>query len=195
VNIFGLGGAELVVIIVIMLVVAGPTRMVSWAYIMGQWIARFRLMWEQAVDTLQDEVNAAGLDVEIPRELPTRNNLNKFASAAMKPYADELQKEMDNVAQPLRDTVDEVDGSIKNTWAEQQALMKNTDRRMRDRQQKRSQLPKRQPAQGAVANSQPKAKPDPAEPETSDSNFGAWSNPKSPAEKSQAQTDASEVSS
>ena len=35
-NIFGLGGAELVVIIVIMLVVAGPTRMVSWAYIKGE---------------------------------------------------------------------------------------------------------------------------------------------------------------
>jgi Sec-independent protein secretion pathway components len=74
-NILGIGGPELILILLIMLIVAGPKRMIAWAYTLGKYIARFRRMWEETVDVLQKEFDEAGVDIKVPRELPTRANL------------------------------------------------------------------------------------------------------------------------
>ena len=62
-EILGIGGAEFIAIFIIMLVVAGPKRMIQWAYVMGKYTAKIRAMWAESMTYLQKEFDAAGLDV------------------------------------------------------------------------------------------------------------------------------------
>jgi Sec-independent protein translocase protein TatA len=91
-NFFGIGGAEIVLIILIMLVVAGPKRMIQWAYVMGVWAGKARNMWSQAVATLQQEIDAAGGGITLPKEPPTRQSLARMVNEAVKPYAQEIEQ-------------------------------------------------------------------------------------------------------
>ena len=102
-NIFGIGGMELGLILVIMLIVAGPKRMIQWAYVVGTYTAKFRKMWEETVDYIQKEVDEAGLDVQVPKELPTRANINREISKVMKP-----------VTAPVEDALKEVSAVKKS---------------------------------------------------------------------------------
>lgn len=94
-NILGLGGAELVVVFIIMLVVAGPKRMIHWSYIMGKYIAKLRQMWAEAAAIIQKEFDEAGLDVQVPREIPTRQTLNREAQKFLSPVTNPLQQALD----------------------------------------------------------------------------------------------------
>ena len=103
-NIFGVGGPELIVILVIMLVFAGPKRMIHWSYILGTYLAKFRVMWTQTVDLVQKEFDDAGVDIKLPKQPPTRQNINKAISDAFEPMTkplkeslDEVKKDVDNV--------------------------------------------------------------------------------------------------
>ena len=114
-NIFGIGGAELVLIFIIMLVVAGPKRMIRWAFVLGQYVGKLRRMWEEVVDMMQQEADAAGLDIKIPKELPTKQGITKLVVDAVKPYSDEFKKPIDDIKAPLRDTVAEANALLKET--------------------------------------------------------------------------------
>jgi Sec-independent protein translocase protein TatA len=109
-DIFGVGGAELVAIFLIMLVVAGPKRMIQWAYIAGTYVAKFRAMWAEAMTYVQKEFEQAGLDVELPKEPPTRGSLTR-----------ELGKQAEKIAapvsRPLQDTLEEVSTDLKKAQA------------------------------------------------------------------------------
>ena len=82
-NIFGIGGAELVLILVIMLVVAGPKRMIQWAYVLGKYVAVLQKMWSQAAAALQKEFDEAGVELEVPKELPTKGELQRSITTAI----------------------------------------------------------------------------------------------------------------
>ena len=101
-NIFGVGGMELIFILIIMLVVAGPKRMIRWAYILGQYTSKLRRMWEETVDVLQKEMDEAGMDVKLPRDVPTRGSLSRTVNSA-------VNKAMSPVTTPIKDTLSEVD--------------------------------------------------------------------------------------
>lgn len=101
-NIFGIGGAEFILIFLIMLIVAGPKRMIAWSYVLGQYVAKFRRMWEDTVDILQKEFDEAGVDIKVPREMPTRGNLNRQAG-----------KLASNITRPVKDTLDDVGLEMK----------------------------------------------------------------------------------
>ncbi len=90
-NFFGIGGTELVLIVLIMLIVAGPKRMIQWAYVLGVWVGKARTMWQQAVDVLQKEMDEAGVNVQLPKEPPTRQTLTRVVSDVVKPYTQELE--------------------------------------------------------------------------------------------------------
>lgn len=90
-NFFGIGGAELIMIVLIMLIVAGPKRMIQWSYVVGQWVGKARTMWAQAVDVLQHEIDEAGGGITLPKEPPNRQNLTRMVSEAVKPYTQELE--------------------------------------------------------------------------------------------------------
>jgi len=67
-NILGVGPGELAVVFIIMLVVAGPKRMVQWAYIAGRYVAQLRAMFQQTMDAIQKEFADSGLDIR--KDLP-----------------------------------------------------------------------------------------------------------------------------
>ena len=96
-NVFGVGAWELVAILLIMLVFAGPKRMIHWSYVLGQHVAKFRKIWSETVDLVQKEFDEAGVDIKLPKEPPTRKSLNKSLTAAVQPMTKPLQESMDEV--------------------------------------------------------------------------------------------------
>ena len=71
-DIFGVGGFEVALIVIIALVVAGPARMAVWARSMGQWVTKMRKLWSVTATQLQRELDDAGVDFKVPKEIPTR---------------------------------------------------------------------------------------------------------------------------
>ncbi len=67
-NILGIGPAELIVILVIMFVVAGPKRMIAWAYILGQYVAKFRAYFDETMRAVRKEFEDAQID--LPKNMP-----------------------------------------------------------------------------------------------------------------------------
>lgn len=111
-NILGVGGPELIAILIIMLVVAGPKRMIHWSYILGQYVAKFRVMWSQTVDIVQKEFDEAGVDIKLPKEPPTRKNFGKAVSDAIKPISDPLKSSLDEVKQDV-DSLKTINEEVK----------------------------------------------------------------------------------
>lgn len=181
-NIFGIGGAELVLIILIMLVVAGPKRMIRWAYVIGQYVAKFRKMWEEVVDVMQKEVDAAGLDVQIPKELPNRQNITKVVSDAVKPYTEQVEKELKEAEQelksaqkPAQEALDEADKMLQDTQKEASSAIEPKSIANGVTSSTKENLPQ-----------ESKTKEPLEDDSTSDvSGFGAWSNPQHPSEETE----------
>lgn len=100
-DILGIGGWELVAIFIIMLVVAGPKRMIQWSYTLGKYVAMLRKMWAETAQMLQKEFDEAGLDVKVPKDIPTRGDLNREIGRALTP-----------VTKPLQDTLESTKGEL-----------------------------------------------------------------------------------
>lgn len=157
-NILGVGGTELLIVLVIMMIVAGPKRMIHWSGILGQYVAKFRRMWAETVDVVQQEFDEAGVDIQIPRDMPTRGSLNKQAGAML-----------GNVTNPVKETMDEVNAEIGQIGSETAAATKTATSVVRGSNghstKRASAVAKRgKPAAGK----QPKA-------DDQDSAFGSWS--------------------
>lgn len=100
----GIGSWELVAILVIMLIFAGPKRMIQWSYVLGRWIGVARNLWAQTAQQLQQELNNSGLDIEIPRDIPTRATLNSSIS-----------RFVSDVSRPIAEPLNEVRGELEAT--------------------------------------------------------------------------------
>lgn len=110
-NVFGVGAWELVAILLIMLVFAGPKRMIHWSYVLGQHVSKFRKIWSETVDLVQKEFDDAGVDIKLPKEPPTRKNLNRSLTDAVKPMTKPVQDSLDEVKKDmntLQDVSDEL---------------------------------------------------------------------------------------
>ncbi|MCC6803924.1 MAG: hypothetical protein IT319_13660 [Anaerolineae bacterium] len=94
-DILGIGGWELVAIFIIMLVVAGPKRMIQWSYTLGKYVAVLRKMWADTAQMLQKEFDDAGVDVKVPKNIPTRGDLNREIGRALTPVTKPLQETME----------------------------------------------------------------------------------------------------
>ena len=101
-NVFGVGAWELVAILLIMLVFAGPKRMIHWSYVLGQHVAKFRKIWSETVDLVQKEFDEAGVDIKLPKEPPTRKSLNKSLTEAVKPMTKPVQDSLDEVKKDMK---------------------------------------------------------------------------------------------
>lgn len=187
-NIFGIGGAELVLILLIMLIVAGPKRMLRWAYVIGTWVGKFRVMWEQVVDVMQKEVDAAGLDVDIPRELPTRRNLSRAAEQFVKPYSDELQKPIKEVTTAASMVVDEANSAVQQAKDETEKATRNLGNwdgsgattAVARRPANLDPAPEKLTDEAAAETTE-----NGTVPENNNAQFGAWSNPQSASQRTQ----------
>lgn len=108
-NIFGIGGAELVLILLILLIVAGPKRMARWAFVMGHYVGKFRRMWSEMVDLVQKEINDAGMDVTLPKEPPNRQTINRWVNEAAKPLSEPIQ----GMAREIESDMKQIDESAR----------------------------------------------------------------------------------
>jgi len=102
-EILGIGGAELVAILIIMLIVAGPKRMLQWAYILGKYTAKARAMWAESMAYIQQEMKEAGMDVELPKEPPTRGSINRQITKALAPVTRPIQEALDETNTQLNE--------------------------------------------------------------------------------------------
>ncbi len=178
-NVFGVGAWELVAILLIMLVFAGPKRMIHWSYVLGQHVSKFRKIWSETVDLVQKEFDDAGVGIKLPKEPPTRKSLNTSVAAAMKPMTQPVQDSLNEVQKDL-DSVKEVSDSLNDKKPSPAKPSKTASNAAKAR---KPALPK---------PSAPVKAPEPAAPtmgswggavESANGNsadFGAWSQPDRP---------------
>ena len=112
-NVFGVGAWELVAILLIMLVFAGPKRMIHWSYVLGQHVAKFRKIWSETVDLVQKEFDDAGVDIKLPKEPPTRKSMNRTLTDAVKPMTKPVQDSLDEVKKDM-DAVKDVSDALND---------------------------------------------------------------------------------
>lgn len=112
-DILGVGGWELVAILLIMLVVAGPKRMIAWSYTLGTYVAKLRKMWAETAKMLQKEFDEAGVDVKVPTDIPTRATLNQEITRAFAPVAKPIQETLDATKKELDTATKELDKTRK----------------------------------------------------------------------------------
>jgi Sec-independent protein translocase protein TatA len=124
-DILGIGGWEFIAILVIMLVVAGPKRMIQWSYTLGQYVARLRQLWTEAAAMLQQELDQAGVDVKVPQQIPTRQSLSHELSRTFNHLAKPVQQPIETVQKEIEQTVrmSVSDSEIEETQANTPALM------------------------------------------------------------------------
>ncbi len=100
-EILGIGGAELIAILIIMLVVAGPKRMIRWAYVLGQYTAKLRALWAESMSYIEREFREAGMDVDLPKTPPTRSSINQQVNRALSPVTKPVQEALDETSKQL----------------------------------------------------------------------------------------------
>ena len=101
-DILGIGGWEFIAILIIMLLVAGPKRMIQWSYTLGRYVSTLRRMWAETAAMLQKELDDAGVDVKVPTQPPTRGSIKR-----------DVTKALSNVTKPIQDTIDEVKEEVE----------------------------------------------------------------------------------
>ncbi len=125
-ELFGVGGVEFLLIIVIAMVVAGPKRVVQWAYYIGKFFARVRKIWGEMMTVIQKEINAAGVDIELPKTPPTRQSISQTTRDLLKPYTKELDDAQKDIERSLENVQREM--SIKqNVMLSSQVKPKPTE--------------------------------------------------------------------
>ncbi len=103
-DILGIGGFEMLVILLIMILVAGPKRMITWSYQLGKYISVIRNMWSETAKQLQKELDSSGVDVKIPTDIPTRQSITKELGRIAAP----MTKPLEEIKKDLKVTVDDV---------------------------------------------------------------------------------------
>lgn len=67
----GIGGGELLLILILLFTVAGPKRMLQWAYHLGKYVAQFRRMFDETMNAVKKELDVEDLDIRKDLPLPT----------------------------------------------------------------------------------------------------------------------------
>jgi Sec-independent protein translocase protein TatA len=101
-NILGVGPAEIIVVFIIMLAVAGPKRMVQWAYQIGRYTAQLRAMFQETMNAVQKELAASGLDVT--KDLPSIPKSFDIVSEAAKVINSEVSSTTSAINSTLSST-------------------------------------------------------------------------------------------
>ncbi len=105
-DILGVGGWELIAIILIMLVVAGPKRMIQWSYTLGKYVSQLRQMWSDTAEMIQKEFDDAGVDVQVPKDIPNRASLNREINRVLTPVTKPFQESMEATRKEIQGVKD-----------------------------------------------------------------------------------------
>jgi Sec-independent protein translocase protein TatA len=152
-ELLGIGAWELIAILLVMLLVAGPKRMIAWSYKLGQYVAVMRKMWGETAQMLQKELDDAGVNIKVPTEPPTRGSIQKEISRAIAP-----------VTKPITDSLDEVKKDMGDVKAS--TSMGSWSRTAANKTP--APTPEK-PAETAAQNGQSS--------QNGQANFGTWSSP------------------
>lgn len=93
-SIFGIGIWEIVMIMLIALIVAGPRRLLNWAYVTGRFFAQMRGLWDRTVTAMQKEIDSAGVDFKLPKDPTDRRAMRRLAEDAVRPLREPMEKAM-----------------------------------------------------------------------------------------------------
>ncbi len=120
----GIGGWELILVVVIAIIVAGPKRIAQWAYVLGQWTAQLQRMWSEVAVTLQKELDESGVDIKVPTSPPTRADLQRslqdygkqVMDAAGNPEKElkSIQRDLQSVSRSVKTEVDGLNRDVEN---------------------------------------------------------------------------------
>ncbi|MBL8133304.1 MAG: twin-arginine translocase TatA/TatE family subunit [Anaerolineae bacterium] len=121
-ELFGVGAWELVAILLVMLLVAGPKRMIAWAYKLGQYVAVLRRMWSETAALLQKELDQAGVDIRVPTEPPTKATIRKEFERAITPVTQPIRESMDQVKQEVNTVKD---ATALGSWGDLKSQTQN----------------------------------------------------------------------
>jgi sec-independent protein translocase protein TatB len=121
-EIFGIGGFEVALVIIIALVVAGPGRMAVWARTLGRWVSKMRQLWSVTAAQLQRELDDAGVDFKVPRDIPTRRTIVQELSrsstvAEFRKPIEEFQSALKEGQDAAREVSDTLRGPAKEISA------------------------------------------------------------------------------
>ena len=121
-EIFGIGGFEVALVIIIALVVAGPGRMAVWARTLGRWVSKMRQLWGITAAQLQRELDDAGVDFKVPRDIPTRRAIVQELSrsstvAEFRKPIDEFQSALKEGQDAARDVAETLRGPANEVRA------------------------------------------------------------------------------
>ncbi|GAB4571060.1 MAG: hypothetical protein Kow0077_06680 [Anaerolineae bacterium] len=108
-NILGIGPTELVIVLLIMLMVAGPKRMARWAYVMGVYMAKLRAMWEETSTVIKKELAEAGVEPEVVETLGQMAN-PRTRRAAVSSQLDGLVADF---KRPVEESLKPVEAALK----------------------------------------------------------------------------------
>ncbi len=185
----GIGGFELAVIFLILLIVAGPKRMIAWSYTLGKYVSVLRNMWAETAAMLQKEFSDAGVDVKIPTEPPTRGSINRMitntVSKAAAPITEPLKEAQRQVQEPLKQAQRDIREPLKDV---QKAANAAATPPLTARELIGSQTP-RTLDKPVTEQPKPPAPTPPAHPAGGSNEFGAWTTPPPPAKNGEAPAD------
>lgn len=173
-DILGIGGWELVAIFIIMLVVAGPKRMIQWSYTLGKYVAQLRKMWADTAQMLQKEFDEAGVDVKVPTNIPTRGDINREIGRALTPVTKPLQETMDATKSEINSAKKTVSFDLKPADIAKPAEAKPEPKPVQTVAPAEELPAASVEQQPAVPEAQPAPKPEPST-NGRPADFGTWS--------------------
>lgn len=115
-NILGVGIPELLIVLLIMLVVAGPKRMIQWAYVFGQYTAKLRAMWQETSTMLRKELADAGIEPEVVDtigQFANPRSRNTALTSQVNKLVDDMKKPVEESLQPVSDTLKAVEQDVQ----------------------------------------------------------------------------------
>ena len=111
---------ELLLILLITIIVAGPRRMITWSYELGKWLAKAQKMWAESARMMQKELDEAGIDFKVPRKIPTRQRLNQ-----------QLQGAIRRAAEPIQEPLKELQGEVQKDLGADIDVLEQASRELR----------------------------------------------------------------
>ena len=122
-NILGVGTPELLIILLIALVVGGPKRMVVWMYQLGRYVGMAKRAWAQMAENIQQELDEAGVELQVPKHAPTRADIDRLAENALRPFIEPAQQAI----QEYKAEVGSINAAIQKAAEETGAEVKPND--------------------------------------------------------------------
>ncbi len=134
-NILGIGPWQIIIVLLVMLIVAGPKRMVLWAYQAGRYVAQFRKMFDETMSAFQKEMQESGIDLtkdmaslqkesfdvineasKVINAEPTSTPASSATSTTTAPTIQSPQPPAQAAAEPPKDNTDSTDKPRYDSW-------------------------------------------------------------------------------